>query len=82
MPFKPFAKGQNSHTHPGGIRKGKGLPKPAPAGPGGKFDANDSPGKDENGDGVFGKPVKSAKHAKPAAKAAFAGLKAAKPGGF
>lgn len=73
MPFTPYKKGQNSHTHPGGIRKGS--PKPAPAGPGGQFDPDDSPGQDENGDGVFGKPVKSVKSP---GKAALAGLKGVK----
>lgn len=67
MPFTPFKKGTNSHS------KGSPKPTPSPAGPGGVFDPNDSPGKDENGDGIFGKPVKSS------GKHAFAGLKAAKP---
>lgn len=78
MPFTPFKKGTNSHT-----AHAKGSPKPAPAGPGGKFDSSDSPGQDENGDGIFGRPEKSQKKvkggAKPTDKAAFAGLKAAKP---
>lgn len=74
MPFTPFKKGTNSHSTSGA--KAKGSPKPTPAGPSGKFDPNDSPGKDENMDGVYGKPVKSVK---PAGKSALAGLKAAKP---
>lgn len=64
MPFIPFKKGANSH--PAGTFEKKGSPKPTPAGPGGKFDPNDSPGQDEDGDGIYGRPVKSAKHAKPA----------------
>lgn len=82
MPFIPFKKGSNSHapgTFDSKSKESKGSPKPTPAGPGGKFDPDDSPGKDENGDGIFGKPVKSAKNVK-VGKAALNGLKAAKPG--
>jgi hypothetical protein len=64
----------------------KGNPKPTPAGPGGKFDPNDSPGKDENGDGIYGRPVKrstnpdaKAGKAAPKGSQALAGLKKAKP---
>lgn len=55
----------------------KGSPKPTPAGSGGKFDPNDSPGQDENGDGIFGKPVK--RSTKPKGNPALSGLKNAKP---
>lgn len=76
MPFVPFtskhsavAKGSSLHG------KSKGTPKPTPAGPGGQFDPDDSPGMDENGDGVYGKPVKRS----PNPKLAMSGLKAAAP---
>lgn len=72
MPFTPFKKGTNSHA------KGTPKPTPSPAGPGGTFDPNDNAGADDNGDGVFGRPLKSKKPSNQG-KHAFAGLKAAKP---
>lgn len=56
----------------------KGSPKPTPAGPGGKFDAADSPGRDDNGDGVYGKPVKAPKNGAKMGGNALKGLKAVK----
>lgn len=76
MPFTPFKKGSNSHS------KGTPKPTPSPAGPGGQFDPSDSPGQDENGDGIFGRPVQADKvkaHGAKPGKHALAGLKAAKP---
>lgn len=79
MPFTPFKKGTNSHSTSG---KGSPKPTPSPAGPGGQFDPFDSPGKDENGDGIYGKPVKSAKNpkSKPKGNPALNGLKNLKVG--
>lgn len=52
----------------------KGSPKPTPAGPGG-FDPADPPGRDDNHDGIFGKPVKAPKNG---GSSALKGLKAVK----
>lgn len=86
MPFTPFKKGTNSHSGSTTQTRPKGTPKPSPspAGPGGQFDPSDSPGADENGDGIYGRPVKHSPikaHAGKAGSKALAGLKAAKPNG-
>lgn len=75
MPFTPFKKGSNTHA------KGTPKPTPSPAGPGGTFDPLDNAGADDNGDGIFGKPLasKNKAHGGKTSKHAFAGLKAAKP---
>lgn len=71
-------KRKNAQNPLKGLKDVGKLAKGTPAGPGGLFDLDDMPGRDTNQDGIFGKPVKTAKKRKLVGFHALKGLKDAR----